>query len=77
MTDQATATPVSHLIVQLLEWLEPGPRPYDEVMEAWRSSCPRLTVWEDAIDAGYVVRTPAQVVELTPLGRAFVRQAAG
>ena len=38
------------LIVDFLAWLADGPRPYGEVMEAWRTSCPRLTVWEDAID---------------------------
>ena len=60
------------LILDFLQWLAPGPRPYAEVMEAWRTSCPRLTVWEDARDAGYVVRETAEDgprVALTPLGR--------
>ena len=39
------------LILDFLEWIGGGPRPYAEVMEAWRTSCPRLTVWEDAITA--------------------------
>jgi hypothetical protein len=61
------------LILDLLEWLAPGPRPYPEVMEAWRTSCPRLTIWEDAVEAGYVAREGggpnAAVVVLTALGR--------
>ncbi|HWE65706.1 MAG TPA: hypothetical protein VG298_03590 [Acidimicrobiales bacterium] len=42
------------LILDLLEWLRPGSRPYGEVMEAWRTSCPRLPVWEDANQRGLV-----------------------
>jgi len=60
------------LVLDFLEWLAPGPRPYAEVIEAWRTSCPRLTVWEDASDAGYVVRETAvggPRVTLTVRGR--------
>ena len=42
------------LIADLLEWLVPKPRPYNEVMAAWRTSCPRLTIWEDTFDANFV-----------------------
>ena len=42
------------LILDLLEWLGTGPRPYYEVLDAWRTSCPRLPVWEDANDRGLV-----------------------
>ena len=44
------------LTLDLLAWLAAEPRNYPEVMDAWRTSCPRLTVWEDAIDAGLVTR---------------------
>ncbi|HUY66984.1 MAG TPA: hypothetical protein VMV06_09220 [Acidimicrobiales bacterium] len=44
------------LILDLLEWLGPGPRPYHEVLDAWRTSCPRLPVWEDANDSGFIER---------------------
>jgi hypothetical protein len=44
------------LILDLLEWIGPDPRPYAEVLAAWRTSCPRLPVWEEAIDRGYVAR---------------------
>jgi hypothetical protein len=61
------------LILDLLEWLAPSPRPYAEVMEAWRTSCPRLTVWEDAVDLGLVERvldaaTERSMVMLTERG---------
>ena len=42
------------LILDLLEWLANGERTYEEVMDAWRTSCPRLTVWEDANDRGLI-----------------------
>ena len=42
------------LILDLLASLKDGPKPYREVMEAWRTSCPRLPVWEDAIELGLV-----------------------
>ena len=46
--------PVEPLILDLLEWIGPGPRPYREVLEAWRTSCPRLPVWEEANARGYL-----------------------
>ena len=62
------------LILDLLEWVAAGPRPYAEAIEVWRTSCPRLTVWEDAVDEGLVVRAPRDgdgfVVDLTARGRA-------
>jgi hypothetical protein len=44
--------PVEPLILDLLEWMGPEPRLYAEVIEAWRTSCPRLPVWEEAGDRG-------------------------
>jgi hypothetical protein len=46
------------LILDLVEWVAREPRTYAEVLDAWRTSCPRLTVWEDACDRGYLVRSP-------------------
>jgi hypothetical protein len=46
------------LVLDLVEWVASGPRPYREVMDAWRTSCPRLTIWEDAVDQGLVVQVP-------------------
>ncbi len=47
---------VDSLILDLLEWVGPEPRPCDEVLDAWRTSCPRLPVWEDANDRGFLER---------------------
>ncbi len=53
---EAPSETVESLILDLLEWLGPGLRPYPEVMDAWRTSCPRLPVWEDANDRGFLAR---------------------
>lgn len=42
------------LVLDLVEWVATRPRPYAEVIDAWRTSCPRLTVWEEAHDRGLV-----------------------
>lgn len=57
---------VNNLILDLLEWIGPGERPYTETLEAWRTSCPRLPVWEDATDLGFIER------HRRPGGPAFV-----
>lgn len=44
------------LILDLVEWVALRPRPYAEVMAAWRTSCLRLTIWEDSVEQGFVVR---------------------
>ena len=44
------------LVLDLVEWIARQPRLYSEVIETWRTSCPRLTIWEDAVDRGYVTR---------------------
>jgi hypothetical protein len=65
---------INPLVFDLLDWLATSPRPYAEVMDVWRTSCPRLTIWEDAVDLGFVVRAydPSAgppTVSLTPSGR--------
>lgn len=70
--------PVEPLIVDLLEWLAKEPRSYSDVMDAWRTSCPRLPVWEDANDRGYVARAwrdGVALVAVTETGRAFMSTA--
>lgn len=47
---------VDDLVLDLLEWLGSSPRPYTEVLDAWRTSCPRLPIWEEANDRGYISR---------------------
>jgi len=58
--------PVEPLILDLLEWIGPDARPYIEVIEAWRTSCPRLPVWEEANARGYLTRihSPGGVAEV-------------
>ncbi len=53
---ELVADTVDVLILDLLEWIGPDPRPYAEVLQAWRTSCPRLPVWEDANDRGFITR---------------------
>ena len=54
------------LILDLLEWLCSQNRSYEDTMDAWRTSCPRLTVWEDATDRKLV---DIEIVD----GRSWVR----
>lgn len=69
--------PVDALILDLLEWIGPAPRPYVEVLDAWRTSCPRLPVWEEANDRGFLTsdRDPVRgrTVVVTAAGRAHLR----
>lgn len=64
------------LILDLVEWVAREPRPYAELIDAWRTSCPRLTVWEDAVDRGFVRREGARlsetIVHVTDEGRAYL-----
>lgn len=46
------------LLLQFLSWVETEPRTYGQAMEAWRTSCPRLSIWEDA--------TAEELVEIMP-----------
>ena len=66
---------VDALLRDMLAWLAPGERPYAEVMDAWRTNCPRLTVWEDAVERGLVARRRSDghpMVALTDAGRDFL-----
>lgn len=68
-----TNDPIDPLVLDLVAWVAGEPRPYDEVLTAWRTSCPRLTVWEEAEGRGLVARRrapgSAPVVVATELGR--------
>jgi hypothetical protein len=67
----AIPEPAHYLRLQLLEWIAARPRPYSEVIDAWRTSCPRLSIWEDACIDGLIDCTPdgAHVVTLSSKGR--------
>jgi len=64
------------LILDLLEWIAARDKTYGEIMDAWRTSCPRLPVWEEANDRGFVSTAPEENgtlgVSLTRTGRAFL-----
>jgi len=66
---------VEALILDLLEWLTMRDRTYEEVMDAWRTSCPKLPVWEDANDRGLIAREEVNgkcVVRVTSSGLALL-----
>lgn len=68
----------STLVVELLAWVSARPRSYGETMEAWRTSCPRMPVWEDAVENALVAVVADDCgvgrlsVRLTARGRAFL-----
>ena len=70
--------PADPLVLDFVEWVAREPRPYAEVVATWRTSCPRLTIWEDAADQGYVARQAiaglGTVVTVTEDGARLLRQ---
>ena len=58
-TEATESDTVEALILDLLQWIGINPRPYAEVLDAWKTSCPRLPVWEEANDRGFLTRTRA------------------
>jgi len=65
--------PVNLLMLQFLDWVALKPRTYKGAMEAWRTSCPRLSVREDALLGGYIQVNGGEVV-LTPEGKTILDQ---
>ncbi len=41
-------------IIEFLKWVSIRERSYGEAMESWRSTCPRLSTWEDALADGLI-----------------------
>jgi hypothetical protein len=64
------------LIIDLVEWLAREPRSYADVMDAWRTSCPRFPIWEDALELGLVAHVNGNgagpMVDVTAAGKAFL-----
>jgi hypothetical protein len=63
------------LILDLLEWVTKEERTYEQVADAWRTSCPKLPVWEDATDRGLVTMeliNARYIVKATPAGEALL-----
>ncbi len=73
----ATSETVETLLLDLLEWVGTAPRPYAEVLDAWRTSCPRLPIWEEANDRGFLTRHhepgKAASIAVSPLGSQYLR----
>ena len=69
---------VETLILDLLEWIGPNARPYTEVIEAWRTSCPRLPVWEDANDRCFIASHHeagrGRLISVSPTGWEHLRE---
>jgi len=71
---------IEPLLFDLVAWVAKEPRDYLETMDAWRTSCPRLPVWEEANARGLVTRarddTGTAIVQITDTGRAFLERRA-
>ncbi len=71
---------IEPLLLDLVAWVAKEPRDYFETMDAWRTSCPRLPVWEEANARGLVTRTlddkGTAIVQVTDTGRAFLERRA-
>lgn len=68
-------TSLDPLVLDLVEWIAREPRAYADVMDAWRTSCPRLPVWEEAVERGLIARERqhgAAMVTVTPDGLRFL-----
>jgi hypothetical protein len=68
---------VENLILDLLEWVGRRERTYQETLDVWRTSCPRLPVWEDANDRGLIEPASANgrlLVRVTQEGLALLKE---
>ena len=70
--------PADPLVLDFVEWIAREPRTYSEVIGTWKTSCPRLTIWEDAAEHGYVARETIAgfglVVTVTEDGERLLRE---
>jgi hypothetical protein len=77
-TEPRMAETLDPLVLDFVAWVAAAPRPYREAIEAWRTSCPRLAVWEDAIDRNLVAQRRdgvcGRLVAVTTAGRRFLRE---
>lgn len=75
MTETSQASPA---MLEFLRWVDASDRSYSDAMEAWQTSCPRFSTWEDANIGGYVVLSqgPGEtMVRLSERGRAILEAA--
>lgn len=74
---EAMTDTVESLVLDLIEWVGRKERTYHETLDAWRTSCPRLPVWEAATDRGFVettAETGRLLIQNTSAGLAFLRE---
>jgi len=67
---------VESLVLDLLEWVADRERSYEDVMDAWRTSCPRFPIWEDATDRGLLTKRYVNghsVVSISTSGLALLK----
>ncbi len=64
------AETIGSLVLDLVEWVALRPRSRAEFVEVWRSSCPRLAIWEDAEELGLIEQRPGGMIAATAKGRA-------
>ena len=68
------------LTLEFLTWISSRPRTYAEAMEAWRSTCPRHSVWEDALVEGLIeivecgATMDSELVTVTARGRKMLER---
>ena len=65
-------TTLDTLVIDLLEWIGPDGRTYEETMGTWKTSCPQLAVWEEANERGLIVRD-SSFVGVSPQGAELLR----
>ena len=68
---------IESLMLDLLEWIASGERSYEEVMDAWRTSCPRFPIWENANERKLVAKeylSGRNIVKLTSTGLALLKR---
>lgn len=66
------------LVLDFVEWIAREPRSHAEVLATWKTSCPRLTIFEDASEHGYVTRETRAgvglVIAVTEPGKQLLRR---
>ena len=77
MNDFTMHEPATLLTLEFLTWIASRPRTYAESMEVWASTCPRHSVWDDALIDGLIVVETGETMDqskviLTPRGRAVL-----
>ncbi len=60
------------LVLDLVEWVATNPRSYTDVMSAWRTTCPRMSIWEDSLDER-LVSVHNDTVYVTTRGSDFLK----